>query len=488
MRASLVFVLLAGGSNALVAGCSNQPVPSGAGTPVASNAGASGEAVAVTRQAIGEQQNGFPSPWERATFMAANRARSDPATVKGAASTVFPAVKPLVLEYPLEQSSRFHAVNLDDAGVTLMHTSPCTLNTDVATSGCTGAVSCACATPVPAMCAGCASDAGPTNMCGTQAFTRIRYFYPAGNAEVAAAGYRDPWSLMDGWVDEAAGADGHRRIIDSVESTGLGASDESVAGFGHAGGPVGCFQGMFDVGDFGPTTTAPPTIASAAPNPISATAAATFTIYATWADPGGAPADINAVVDGTCTPMTLELGTPTLNATYMAAVPLTAGCHSVFIVGDTSTGTRATYPTTTAFTIPVAAAAGSCADELPQPATACPGVDGGVGGADASFDSGAGSGDGGAVSPGSEGGVGLGDEAGSVGADGGTPDAGLAGGGLDGGGDSAAVSDGGTDASSSSGCACGVAPSSGATGAWAALAACGLVVPLRRRRRSRNGL
>ena len=467
MRACLVFVLLAGGSNALLAGCSNEPVTSG-GTSVASKG--SGEAVGVSRQAIGEQQNGFPSPWERATFMAANRARSDPATVKGPNSSVYPAVKPLVLEYALEQSSRFHSVNLDDAGVTLMHTSPCTLNTDVATSGCTGAVSCACATPVPAACAGCASDAGAVNTCGTPPFTRIRYFYPAGNAEVAAAGYRDPWSLMDGWVDEATGEDGHRTIIDSV------GADESVAGFGHANGPGGCFQGMFDVGDFGPTTTAPPTIASAAPNPISATAAGTFTIYATWADPGGAPTDLNAVVDGTCTAMTLELGTPTLNATYMAAVPLAAGCHSVFIVGDTASGTRAVYPTTTSFTIPVAAAAGSCADEVPQPTATCPGVDGGVGGTDAGADAAVGSGEAGSVAAGDAGGV--------VGTA--SPDSGV-GAGVDAG--AAAATDGGgandTASSSSSGCACGVAPSSGASGGWAALvAACLLSLPLRRSRRS----
>jgi hypothetical protein len=56
-RAFLLFLLLAGCSNAsAVAG------PSAGGEPVGS-----------VRQAVGEQQNGFPSPWERATFMAAKQ-------------------------------------------------------------------------------------------------------------------------------------------------------------------------------------------------------------------------------------------------------------------------------------------------------------------------------------------------------------------------------------------------------------------------------
>jgi hypothetical protein len=511
-RASLVFVSLATGT--LFAGCSNAPPD-----PV--------EQIGVSRQAIGEQQNGFPSPWERAVFMAANRARSDPSTVKGTASTIYPAVKPLVLEYQLELSSRFHATNLLSADVTLMHDSPCVLNTDVATSGCTGLVSCACAMPVAAACAACAAVASPDTGCGTDPFTRIRYFYPPANAEVAAAGFGDPWSVMDdpnyGWFTEAAGSDGHRMIIASV------GGDYSVAGFGHAGGTGGCYK-TFDVGDFGPTTTAPPTIASAAPMPISSTAAATFTIYTTWNDPvGGAPADLNAVVDGTCTPMTLELGKPTLNATYMAAVPLTAGCHSVFIVGDSVEKVRTTYPTTTAFTIPVGS--GTCADEVAQPVVQCSGIDGGVGGADASASldagrspdaSGAMASDGGGGGGGTDAGGGLGnDGGGSVG--GGDAAAGGGGGGVDasgtpgsdaagvgvgegggpvtteagttglGGGtpDSSTAGDAGKNAStdsSKSGCACGVATSTPGPGGCTALAAAGLLLPLRRRRRARTGL
>jgi hypothetical protein len=476
MRSAFWFVLLAG--------CSS-------GSSVASGPSAEGEPVAISQQAlgVGDQQNGFPSPWERAVFMAANRARSDPSMVKGAMSTIYPAVKPLVLESALEQSSRFHSTNLLLSDVQLMHTSPCTLNTDVATSGCTGSPTCACATPVAAQCANCSTDAGAINNCGTPIFTRIHYFYPPANAEVAAAGFTDPWGVMDdpkyGWTSEPAGADGHRTIIDSV------GGDYSVAGFGHAAGTGECWA-TFDVGDFGPTTTAPttpPRIASAAPMPFEG-AAGSFTIYATWADTvGGAPVDLNAVVDGTCSAMTLELGTPALNATYSAQVTLATGCHSVFIVGDDAEKVRTTYPETTAFTIAVGG--GTCADFVAQPAVTCPGVDGGVGGADAGSDTGS-TPEGGTVS--SEGGRGVvGSEGGSVVTGSGeagsntSPEGGGLGGAVDAGANTGGNGPGGSGMSgNSSGCGCRVAQSTGTTSVWAAFAAGCLVLPLRGRRRARR--
>jgi len=168
--------------------------------------------------------------------MAANRARSDPSTVKGSMSTIYPATAPLVFHKDLARSSRFHATNLETGKAPLMHPSPCTLKTDVGTSGCDGNPSCACTTG--ATCNSCGTCAD-----GTDPFVRIKYFYtPGGSGEVAAAGYQDPWGVMDGWVDEAAGADGHRMIVDGA-SYGL-------VGFGHAGGTSGACWSTFDVGDF----------------------------------------------------------------------------------------------------------------------------------------------------------------------------------------------------------------------------------------------
>src|SRR4051812_41818470 len=85
-------------------------------------------------QAIGEVQNGFPSAYERALLMAANRTRSDPSLVKGAQSKLYPPQAPLQMNLDLEKSSRFHATMLAKGHAPLMHPSPCTLKADV--SGC----------------------------------------------------------------------------------------------------------------------------------------------------------------------------------------------------------------------------------------------------------------------------------------------------------------------------------------------------------------
>jgi hypothetical protein len=368
--------------------------------------------------AVGEVDSGYPTPWERALFMAANRARSDPSTVKGASSTIYPAQAPLVFHKDLGRSARFHATNLETGKAPLMHPSPCTLKTDVGTSGCDGNPSCACTTG--ATCNSCGTCAD-----GTDPFVRIKYFYTAGGSgEVAAAGYQDPWGVMDGWVDEAAGADGHRMIVDG--------GSYGLVGFGHSSGTTGACWPTFDVGDFASAKPAPAKIASAAPKPYGGNAG-TFRVYATWDDKtGGAPKDLSASVDGKCTAMTKELGDPTLNATYYADVPLTAGCHPVFIVGHDSGGARQAYPTTTAFTIAVGG--GTCAVEMAQPASDCDagnpgggpdGGGGGTGGAGGGGTGGTGGGGGdtgGGGTGGAGGGTGSGGNGGTGGAGGGAAD------------------------------------------------------------------
>ncbi len=412
--------------------------------------------IGATNAAVGEVDSGYPSPWERALFMAANRARSDPSTVKGSASTIYPAQAPLVFHKDLARSSRFHATNLETGMAPLMHPSPCTLKTDVGTSGCDGNPSCACTTG--ATCNSCGTCAN-----GTDPFVRIQYFYtPGGSGEVAAAGYQDPWGVMDGWVDEAAGQDGHRMIVDG--------GSYGLVGFGHAEGQSGACWPTFDVGDFASAKPAPAKIASAAPKPIGGSAG-TFRIYATWTDPAsGAPMDLSASVDGKCTTLTKELGDPKLNATYYADVPLTAGCHPVFVVGHDAGGARVAYPTTTAFTIAVGG--GSCAVEMAQPASDCDagsGVDGGAGGT-------GGAGGGGAGGTGGAGGGGGGTGTGGGGGTGGS------------GGGGAADNPGGTQGAPSGGCAMALAsPTRGRDLGVAALYVLGLAGFVTRRRMSRRG-
>jgi hypothetical protein len=294
-----------------------------------------------------------------------------------------------------------------------MHESPCTLLTNVGTSGCDGKPACACSGG--ATCNSCGTCAA-----GTAPFTRIGYFYaPGGSGEVAAAGYQDPWGVMDGWVDEAAGQDGHRMIVDGG---GYG-----TVGFGHSEGASGACWSTFDVGDFASAKPTPPKIASAAPKPFGGPAGS-FRVYATWNDPAsGAPKDLSAVVDGKCASMTKELGDPKLNATYYADVTLAAGCHTVYVIGHDAGGTRASYPTTTAFTIN--AGGGTCAEEMAQPGADCEGGGGTDGGAGGGGGTGGGGGGGSGGSGGSGGGGGSGGSGGSGGGSG-TGGNGGSGGGL----------------------------------------------------------
>jgi hypothetical protein len=308
-------------------------------------------------ESVGDPQSGFPNPTERALFMAANRTRSDPATVKGPSSTIYPAVAPLMLDFDLERSSRFHAVMLATGHAPLMHDSPCVLAADVGTSSCDGTPACGCQGGMTCnSCSNCPAGTGP--------FDRIGRFYTGGGyeGEIIAAGYSDPWSTMDGFVDEAAGADGHRQII-----TG---SHYTVAGFGHSASPQGACWPTFDAGDFGGASVGSALIASASPKPIAGPAGS-FRIYATWADPqGGAPAQLRAVVDGACYDLGRELGDPKLNSTWYVDLPLAAGCHSVYILGESAGGASALYPGSTAFTIPVGGVSG-CPESVPQPGAGC---------------------------------------------------------------------------------------------------------------------
>ena len=315
-------------------------------------------APASVHEALGEPVSGFPSPEERLMVMAVNRARSDPSVVKGPQSTIYPARPPLLWHYDLSRSSRFHAQNMNSADVTLMHTSPCTLNANVATSGCDGTVSCACASAVGSACAACA-NVSAINTCGTDTWTRIGYFTNIARAEVAAAGYSDTFSAVSGWVDEAAGADGHRKILLDQGTT------STVMGAGHVTTGTSCWS-SYDVSDTGyQSGLAIPKVPTAAVSPVRGTSSTTFTFYATWADPAqGAPRSLDVVIDGTCHPLARELGSPTLNSTWKYSSTLATGCHTYLIAGEDDAGVAVAYPTTGALLV---GAGTSCAD---YPATA----------------------------------------------------------------------------------------------------------------------
>ncbi len=326
-----------------------------------------GDPTGELEQAIGEPKSGFPSPEERLGIMAINRARSDPATVRGPQSQMYPARPPVMWSYDFSRSSRFHAINLAMTRVSLMHDSPCPLNPNVAVANCDGNPQCACASPVGAKCANCANVAPVNNGCGTPTFTRIGYFAQNASGEVAAAGTQSTMETVDLWMDEAAGADGHRRnLLDQGTSS-------TVMGFGHTA-VAGCFQ-TFDVSDSGNQAVTVPEIPTAAISPARGPANGPFRIYATWVDPvGGVPANLWAVVDGVCRPMARELGDPKLNSTFMVDASLGAGCHTYWILGRDAHNGRVTYPTTGALTVDAGGAACN-GDFLAQaPAADCEGM------------------------------------------------------------------------------------------------------------------
>ena len=349
-----------------------------------STADAPPEDVARTMEAVGEPMNGFPTADERLMIMAINRGRSDPATVKGPMSTVYPARPPVAWSYDLSRSARFHATNLFDADVTLMHTSPCTLNTDVGTSGCDGSVACACASAVPTMCAACANQMAE-NSCGTAPFTRIGYFTSIANGEVAAAGYSDTFAAVNGWLDEQAGSDGHRtNLLDQgITSNTMGA--------GHVAGKGACYS-SFDISDSGMQKGLTiPQMPSASIQPVTGSASTMFTFYATWADPSSKmgdagvflpPKNIDVVLDGACVPLALELGNPSLNSTWKASSTLTPGCHNYYFVATDWQGNGVKYPTTGSLNVSVTGngATACAADYDATPTTqACPPGNGGGG-------------------------------------------------------------------------------------------------------------
>jgi hypothetical protein len=306
---------------------------------VACGGGREEESTAVVREAVGEPMGTFPSADERLALMAVNRARSDPSVVKGPQSTVYPARPPILWHYDLNRSARFHAKNLQSANTTIMHTSPCKLNTNIGTSGCDGTTSCACATAVPNLCRNCANVAA-VNTCGTDSFTRIGYFTDIATGEVTAGGYPDSFSAVADWIDEPAGGDGHRQNLLDVGIT------SNVMGAGRAGGSS-CWA-SFDIIDQGfQSGVVIPKIPTASVKPVRGAAGATYTYYATWADPlGGMPLGISVVIDGTCHAMTRELGSASLNSTWVYAAALTAGCHSYFFVARDAASATVEYPTT----------------------------------------------------------------------------------------------------------------------------------------------
>lgn len=267
----------------------------------------------------GESINGFPNWSERVMLEWMNRARVDPQkelAACGAAcgdAACYKATMPLVWSEPLNHAARFHADEMSKQHF-FSHNSNCAIVTNINAlypAGCDGAASCACTSGDP-----------------TAWTDRISLFGTGGTGEIIA-GTDDPNRAFYLWLFEpsssscAFGANGHRYLIlNSQGSAGVGASGNAV--------------GDFSVGP------APFKIPSAAHYPKQA---ATVTLWANWYD-AAAPKSANAVVDGKCTAMTLQRGTPQNGAWSADANGVGSGCHRYYFSFVDSTGAEVTYPAT----------------------------------------------------------------------------------------------------------------------------------------------
>jgi MYXO-CTERM domain-containing protein len=291
---------------------------------------------------VGVPVNGFPSYQERLMLAAINRARADPNNVPlGTASMCsqqYPAQKPLMLNLNGSHAARFHTVNTMINHGGLSHNSYCTLRPDIGTSGCDGSDACACMPGTE--CFSCMTLGG----CGTDPFTRASYFGYSANGEVGAAGNPDGFAAVAAWVGECAGQDGHRSILTSA--------NEDEIGLGYAGPAMnGCWSALYfgDTGFEGVSTAVLPSGAHAPEMGSGPT-----DLWAAYFSSAPA-ASVDAVVDGHCNPMSLELGSMT-NGTFKVNVSIAAGCHQYWFLAKDASGNRSVYPEVGAY------GAGACSD------------------------------------------------------------------------------------------------------------------------------
>ena len=289
--------------------------------------------------AVGESVGGFPSYAERVQHELTNRARVDPQVEMlacgancGEAACYTPR-PPLGYRLELNRSARFHAAHMSKNGY-LSNTSSCQLVVNIADlfpSQCDGSASCACV--------------GGIESCPCTSFSdRISLFGSSANGSViaSAAGAEEAFYL---WLFEPSASstcsfsvsNGHRFQL-LTASGGIG--------FGAEGGDF--------VGDFG-NGGEQHKIPSGSHWPRQDTS---VEAWANFSDSEGPNASL-INVDGACTPMSLQRGTPA-NGAYRATLSgVESGCHRYYFVFADSNDAIVTYPETGSLGI---GPEGSCSD------------------------------------------------------------------------------------------------------------------------------
>jgi hypothetical protein len=333
-----VFATLAAGAAAAAACVA--PDPPDTGDPALAAPGDEAAPPGVAAAALaGVPMSGYPSWDERLQLVAINRGRADPNNVglgtSSSCSTVRTASPPLVYNFDAAQAARFHCRNLLLNGGGLSHDSFCTLRSDIEATMCDGAAACACMAGTE--CWSCATLGG----CGTDPWTRTSYFgFTSASGEVGAAGYSDSWTAVEGWITECpATGEGHRLILTDGANTVVGPGSYQAGG--------GCWSGYF-FSDLGSMPVTIPRIPSGIHYPDTGGAGTSFTFYANYYDGAGPPSTISVVIDGTCYPMTTELGTGG-NRTYLYTTSLAGGCHEYYFLANDAGGGLVTYPSSGAY-------------------------------------------------------------------------------------------------------------------------------------------
>jgi hypothetical protein len=296
----------------------------------------------LQRPLVGVPQDGYPNYNERLMLVAINRCRADPnveGETKSSCSVDRNIYPPLMRNQNGSRAARFHCANciLNDGG--LSHSSYCTVRSDIGTTfedTCDGTANCACE---PGSGHFTCDTLGGS---GTGVGTRCGYFGYSASGEVGAAGYGNGWSAVWGWISECpAQGDGHRRIL-------TGGYDE--IGLGYYTGSTQCWSRLYfgDMGNNAPFTYT-------LPAGVHRSRSGTYDFLVNYYDPGGAPDSVNLVLDGTCHPMTLEIGNAD-NATYKVNLDIGSGCHQYWFLVRDSAWNRVVYPEQGAWGV------GSCTD------------------------------------------------------------------------------------------------------------------------------
>ena len=289
--------------------------------------------------AVGESVDGFPSYAERVQHELTNRARVDPQfemTACGAncgEAACYTPQPPLRYKAALNRSARFHAAHLNKNGYFAFNSS-CQLVSNIADifpSQCDGSASCSCV--------------GGVQSCPCTAFDqRIGLFgsSASGSLLASAAGPEQAFYLM---LFAPSASSTCSFSVENSSRFQLLTSSGGI-GFGAEGGD---FVG--DLASGGDEYE----IASGSHWPRQAESVEAWANFSDVAAPNASL--IN--VDGACTPMSLQRGTPA-NGAYRATLSgVGSGCHRYYFVFADSTDAIVTYPETGSLGI---GPEGSCSD------------------------------------------------------------------------------------------------------------------------------